>query len=1202
VGKASVGLFRPVLALMRRPTVGLARAGARGRGALTARVGSVRDAIGGLRRGGAVPADARALRADPVDVATGEVVLSQTDVRLEGMPPLLLTRTHVSSYRVGRWFGTSWASTLDQRLEVDKAGVCYAAADGMLLAYPPPAPGAQAMPERGPRLPLTCVGSGEYTIDVQGEILWFARRPGLPEWVLPLVALTDRNGNRTELEYDPDGSLSEVRHSGGHRIAVETAGGRIVALRSVDEVGSPLVRYRYDDAGRLTGVINSSGQELRFSYDTVGRLTGWRDRNGGEYRYFYDDEGRCVRTRGSGGFLNAEFAYEDGATTHADSLGHRTRFELNDLGQIVEEIDPLGNRVRTTWDRYDRLISRTDPLGHTIGYTYDEVGDLLSVTLPDDGRIRIEYNAMRLPARIVGADGAEWRQEFDERGNRTAVTDPLGGTTTYAYDHRGHLRAVTDGVGRTHRFETDAAGLPVAIINSLGAEVRCTRDEFGRVSEVTDPVGGVTRLGWTIEGRPAWRTRDGGAVEQWRYDGEGNVVEYVDAAGRASRVEYGPFDRPVAEIGPDGARLEITYDTELRPTAVTDPVGLTWRYEYDAVGALVREVDFDGRVLTYVHDAAGRPIEITNGCGETTRYVRDAKGLIIEARTGESVSTFTRDAAGRLVRAIEQPGAGDLPVVDLRLERDRLGRVVAETCNGRTVTSTYDPLGRRVERRTPSAASVWEYDTADRPLALHVAGTTIRFAHDAAGREVERLIGPDVRIAHSWEADGRPATRTIGGRRQSFSYTPDGMVTAAGDRRFELDAADRVTAVHGPEEGYEYDAAGRILAADWPAPPGDSPYAGAAGERAYDGARLRRAGVVRYEHDAQGRVVRRQRGSLAWSYEWDGDDRLVAAVTPGGERWRYVYDPLGRRIAKQRLTGDGAVAEQVEFVWDGPVIAEEIRSQQTTVWDWEPGMWRPVCQTELSDGRGEPYLILAGVDGAPEELIDTAGRTVWRSRATLWGATLDGELRCPLRLPGQYHDAETGLHYNVARYYEPSAGRYLSPDPLGLWPAPDPYAYPQNPTAYGDPLGLAPYSTQPDVMHVSNVDPEDAYNKIFRYPGTRQLVVGGGTAPGFPKTSGILLNIRSEDLPHVVADIAHAPFKNASFDRVYFECIPYHAVSGENLGALAETARILRPGGWALLRTGGAAPKEEILGELNRLGFHDFIRFGDHGFTVMATR
>lgn len=1090
IGAGAVGIFDPVLRWLRKDT-----SGAAGTGLGRAAAGEGRRSLRGRPanpRQRARPFASRSTTRDPIDVVSGEVLLRQVDVRLAGALPLLLERTHVSSWSEGRLFGRSWASTLDQRLEIDRAGACFASSDGMILAYPPAAPGVAVLPLEGPRLPLTLGEDGVHTIGDRrsGRTLHFAASGA---GVLPLTAITDRNGHRIDLDRDEDGTLTEVRDSAGRRLAVDTEGGRIVALRLVAAVENgtagdhPLTRYAYDDAGDLREVIDSSGRPQRFDYDGEGRLVRWTDRNGSWYAYDYDERGRAVRGTGSGGFLNARLAYGRQATTVTDSLGHETVHHFNELGQVIAEVGPLGGTTRSAWDRRDRLLARTDPLGHVTRYTYDADGELTVITRPDGGRITAEYDAGGHPTRITDADGATWRNTYDPRGNLVRAVDPTGAARTYDYDGRGHLTAVSDAAG-TVRVESDPAGLTVAIADPTGRSTRYVRDVFGRVTEIVDPAGGSFRLGWTPEGRPASCARPGGATEHWRYDAEGNLVEHVDALGQATRYEITHFDRCSARTGPDGARFTFSYDTELRLTSVTGPSGLTWRYTYDAAGRPIRETDFNGRGLGYAFDAAGRLTERTNGMGQVTTYARDVLGNIVEERSGDSVATFGHDPAGRLVHAVNADA-------DLRFRRDALGRITAEICNGRVLEVEYDSAGRRARRRTPSGAvSTWEYDAAGRPVALRAGGGTIRFGHDEAGREIRRRLGESAVLGQDWDAGNRLGAQTIWGsaaeadrglrplENRTYTYRADGHVDAVGEtagvRRFDLDPSGRVTAVHawGWTERYVYGTGGDLTHAERP---GDDT-AGTDGDREYTGTLLRRAGETHYEHDAQGRVVLRRRGSPSTAFTWDADDRLVAVVTPGGERWRYRYDPLGRRVAKQRLGEDGrTVVEQTDFVWDGLVLAEEVHgvrppgredgAEQATVWDYEPGTFRPVVQIQRAPLRSAPqewidrrfHAIVTDPTGTPTELVDTAGRIVWRSVTTLWGTPLEtpsAGVSCPLRFPGQYHDRETGLAYNLHRYYDPENARYQSPDPLGITPQPNPHAYVHNPTARIDPLGLAPYA------------------------------------------------------------------------------------------------------------------------------------------------
>jgi len=101
--------------------------------------------------------------------------------------------------------------------------------------------------------------------------------------------------------------------------------------------------------------------------------------------------------------------------------------------------------------------------------------------------------------------------------------------------------------------------------------------------------------------------------------------------------------------------------------------------------------------------------------------------------------------------------------------------------------------------------------------------------------------------------------------------------------------------------------------------------------------------------------------------------------------------------------------------------------------------------------------------GTPQALTDENGKKVWTAQYDPFGkATVnedpDGDgnaFTFNVRMPGQYYDQETGLHYNYFRYYDPSIGRYLTSDPIGLQGGPNTYAYvAENPIRYSDPLGL----------------------------------------------------------------------------------------------------------------------------------------------------
>ncbi|MBB5080659.1 RHS repeat domain-containing protein [Nonomuraea endophytica] len=275
--------------------------------------------------------DRASAHAGPIHYATGTVILPQHDLDLPGPPALELRRVHRSGHRDGRWFGPAWTSTFDQRAEVHADGVHVFAADGAASVFPHPGDGSVAAcpppGERAGRVRLRSIRYG-YAVTDPGTGLT-AHYTGAGDR-LPLTSVDGPGGGRIELRHGPDGAPAEVVNAVGRALDVETASGRVVAIRRRNDL---LAAYTYDRAGNLVEAA-CQGRVRRFAYDRAGRVTEWDD--GDRHAYAYDALGRCVHASGP---RELTLEYESRGTSVRDADGNHTVYLYDGLSQLVECID-----------------------------------------------------------------------------------------------------------------------------------------------------------------------------------------------------------------------------------------------------------------------------------------------------------------------------------------------------------------------------------------------------------------------------------------------------------------------------------------------------------------------------------------------------------------------------------------------------------------------------------------------------------------------------------------------------------------------------------------------------------------------------------------------------------------------------------------------------------------------------------------------
>ena len=236
---------------------------------------------------------------------------------------------------------------------------------------------------------------------------------------------------------------------------------------------------------------------------------------------------------------------------------------------------------------------------------------------------------------------------------------------------------------------------------------------------------------------------------------------------------------------------------------------------------------------------------------------------------------------------------------------------------------------------------------------------------------------------------------------------------------------------------------------------------------------------VDYSYDALGRRLHKHSVAHFW-------DRPEA-----GTGWNQL-----QRAKRQRELGCGFTL----FGWDGDTLAwesspprDEGDTGRTVHYLYEPGSFVPVAQALRNspirlhkqpdwsqreydfdqdplwhtDVKPQPFDAIAWYQcdhlGTPMELTDEQGNVAWAGQYKAWGEVKEERsdwakqhgLANPIRFQGQYHDHETGLHYNRYRYYDPKAGRFVSLDPISYAGGINLLVYAPSPVDWIDPLGLA---------------------------------------------------------------------------------------------------------------------------------------------------
>lgn len=823
--------------------------------------------------------------------------------------------------------------------------------------------------------------------------------------------IQDANSVLTSMTYHPRGWLETRTTDGRTTVFGYDIAGNLTRLTQAD--GS-FTTYEYDELNRMTAIADNFNNRVEYTLDAMGQRTAEHTfDNAGVLRHqlnrVYDQLSRLEKLI-DGNQDQTEYRFDDNGnrTALVDPNLNQTDFEYDALNRMVKAIDALAGDTTMTYDARDNLVSVTDPMANTTQYSYSGFNQQIQANSPDSGI-------------------TTW--EFDEAGNRTAMIDARGIRTEYSYDSLNRLTSIrypdsSLNVDLSYDLGTNGTGRLTGMTDAAG-DVEFAYDARGNLISETRTIGGVrydTAYTYNDADRLVRIMYPSGMQLNYELDSAGRIVviDKIDGPETevlVSDIQYEPFGPVRAFTYGNGLTWSAIFNQDYELERLRSGAGGDRLLDYDRVGNLLSITDQNdtqnGQSFTY--DSLYR-LETAEGAYGVENFEYDANGNRLRYQKGALDITYSyqdqtnrldtqgsrvyeRDAAGNRTAGLDGRDDGQLFVY---ADHNRLIQASIRTADGDTIVADY------------------VYDGRGQRLAKTAGGETVHYIYSQSGELLgEYSAGASERLTEYIYLNGQPVAMAS---KKTDVYQPPGDelildngepgTASSGSWQTKSNKLD-----YGPDYLFANKSANRSYR--WSAtPPGNK--------------------FQVYAWWVSGKSFSSQ---VAYTIAYgDGEtDKVSRSHKSGGGQWQL--------LGTYHSTG-GQYHVEVSSP-DNKFVADAIR--------WVE-LHEPFITTTTST-----HFIHGDHIGIPRRVTDQAQTIVWSWHSRPFGNSPpnedpDGDLKnftLNLRFPGQYYDAETKLHYNYFRTYDPETGRYLESDPIGLNGGPNVFTYAENvPVQFIDPRGL----------------------------------------------------------------------------------------------------------------------------------------------------